>query len=268
MYHQPCLLQLAQAGHLRFEDSNGVPTDLVPSINDFRVIEAGVEILEKCKVTTKIFEQEKIPTIPLVTERLYTVDQELKEFMQNDNNKRNKRKAVVFARILREKLNSRFPKFGTDRSLNYMGNLINPSLKGVHLKLVDKFEQTKKLMVEKLEEWMGVEMEKPIEEEEQDDGRSPPAKLSVTEMLKRRMRQEEEKRDGLAGVTFSRRASLRGNVAATSSCLMLTAASTSCFGGRTTSSSSHCSPTWPGLFLLSLLQAQRVRGCSVWPATL
>ena len=178
MYHQPCLLQLAQAGHLRFEDSNGVTLDLVPSINDFRVIEAGVEILEKCKVTTKIFEQEKIPTIPLVTERLYTVDQELKEFMQNNNNKRNKRKAVVFARILREKLNSRFPKFGTDRSLNCMGNLLNPSLKGVHLKLVDKFEQTKKLMEEKLEEWMGVEMEKPIEEEEQDDGRSPPAKLS------------------------------------------------------------------------------------------
>ena len=44
--------------------------------------------------------QEKIPTIPLVTERLYTVDQEPKEFIQNDQNKRNKRNAVIFARIL------------------------------------------------------------------------------------------------------------------------------------------------------------------------
>ena len=95
LYHQPCLLKLAQAGHLRFEDSDGVTTDLVPSINDFRVIEAGVEILEKCKVTTKLFEQEKVPTMPLVTERLYTVDQELKDFIQNDLNKRNKRKAVA-----------------------------------------------------------------------------------------------------------------------------------------------------------------------------
>ena len=34
------------------------------------------------------------------------------------------------------------------------------------------------------------------------------------------------------------------------------------------SSSSHCSPTWPGLFLLSLLQAQKVSGCSAWLATL
>ena len=194
LYHQPCLLKMAQAGHLRFEDSNGVTTDLVPSINDFRVIEAGVEILEKCKITTKIFEQEKIPTMPLVTERLYTVDQELKEFVQNDQNKRNKKKAVLFARILREKLNNRFPQFGTDRSLNCMGNLLNPSLKGVHLKLVDKFEQTKKAMEEKLEEWMGVELVRPIEEESKDDGRSPPAKLTVTEMLKRRMRQEEEKK--------------------------------------------------------------------------
>ena len=193
LYHQPCLLKMAQAGHLRFEDSNGTTTDLVPSINDFRVIEAGVEILEKCKVTTKIFEQEKIPTMPLVTERLYTVDQELKEFIQNDQNKRNKRNAVIFARILREKLNSRFPQFGTDRSLNRMGNLLNPALKGVHLKLVDKYEETKKEMEEKLKEWMEEEMDKPVEEE---DGGSPPAKISPTEMLKRRMRQEEERRGG------------------------------------------------------------------------
>ena len=55
-------------------------------------------------------------------------------------------------------------------------------------------------------------------------------------------------------------AKLRGNVAATSSCLILTVASTS--------SISHCSPTWPGLFLLSLRQAQKVSGCSAWPATL
>ena len=33
--------------------------------------------------------------MPLVTERLYTVDQELKDFIQNDLNKRNKRKAVA-----------------------------------------------------------------------------------------------------------------------------------------------------------------------------
>ena len=30
LYHQPCLLKLAQAGHLRFEDRNGVTTDLNP----------------------------------------------------------------------------------------------------------------------------------------------------------------------------------------------------------------------------------------------
>ena len=30
LYHQPCLLKLAQAGQLRFEDLNGVTTDLWP----------------------------------------------------------------------------------------------------------------------------------------------------------------------------------------------------------------------------------------------
>ena len=33
-YHQPCLLKLAQAGQLRFEDLNGVTTDLWPPLCD------------------------------------------------------------------------------------------------------------------------------------------------------------------------------------------------------------------------------------------
>ena len=64
-------------------------------------------------------------------------------------------------------------------------------------------------------------------------------------------------------LSLYRRASLRGNVAATSSCLMLI-----WWKDHQHSSSSHCSPTWPGLFLLSLLQAQKVSWCSAWPATL
>ena len=91
LYHEQCLLAMARKGFLRFEGAGGATTDLVPSINDFRIIEAGAEILEKCKVTTKIFEQEKIPTIPLVTERLYAVDQELNEFIKSDVNKRTKK---------------------------------------------------------------------------------------------------------------------------------------------------------------------------------
>ena len=74
-----------------------------------------------------------------------------------------------------------------------MGNLLNPSLKGVHLKLVDKFEETKRQMEEMLVE-DGAEMGTPMEQEKDDD--EPPAKISATEMLKRKIRNEEEKKGG------------------------------------------------------------------------
>ena len=96
---------------------------------------------------------------------------------------------------MRAKLSDRFPEFGTDRPLNCMGNLLNPSLKGVHLKLVDKFEETKRQMEEMLVE-DGAEMGTPMEQEKDDDGGEPPAKISATEMLKRKIRNEEEKKGG------------------------------------------------------------------------
>ena len=114
LYHKPCLLRLAQQGHLRMEDSEGQIVDLIPSPNDFLIIEAGVEILESCKITTKIFEVEKAPTMPLVVERLYTMDQEFEEFTTNASNRRDKKKAVAFAKVLRTRMNVRFPEFGTD----------------------------------------------------------------------------------------------------------------------------------------------------------
>ena len=36
-------------------------------------------------ITKKIFEQEKVPTMPHVLERMYNVDQELEEISKDDN---------------------------------------------------------------------------------------------------------------------------------------------------------------------------------------
>ena len=196
LYHKPCLLRLAQQGHLRMENSEGRIVDLIPSPNDFLIIEAGVEILEICKITTKIFEVEKAPTMPLVVERLYTMDQELGEFASNASNRRDKKKAVAFAKVLRAKMNFRFPEFGTDRLINCFGNLLNPSTKGVHLKLVGKFESTKDDLEEKLGEWKadhGVVVMEVDEDEE--DVEEEPQKLSATEALKKRLREEEARNE-------------------------------------------------------------------------
>ena len=196
VYHKPCLLKLAQHGHLRLEDSEGRIVDLIPSFNDFLIIEAGVEMLQSCKTTTKLFEMEKIPTMPLVVERLYAMDQELEEFMVNPSNKRDKKKAVAFGKVLREKLRFRFPEFGTDRLVNCFGNFLNPSIKGVHLKLVGKFDSTKDELEEKLEEWKAAQGETLEDEdvmmEEEDE---EPKKLSATEALKKRIRDAEARRE-------------------------------------------------------------------------
>ena len=120
--------------------------------------------------------------MPLVTERLFTVDQELAEFISDDTNKRTKRKAVMFAIVLREKLDSIFPEYGTDRLLNRLGNYLNSILKGCHLKVVNKLETTRSDM-EQLREWNVLQEEEV--EVEMDTGeadlKTPPEKLSVTE---------------------------------------------------------------------------------------
>ena len=55
-------------------DKDGINHDLIPSIQE--LIKAGVIVLEKC-IETRIFKQEKVPTMPLVVEIMYNNDMEL-----------------------------------------------------------------------------------------------------------------------------------------------------------------------------------------------
>ena len=48
------------------------------------MIKAAVNILKKCMVTTKQFERENAPSLPLVIDRLYTMDCALNEFIGDD----------------------------------------------------------------------------------------------------------------------------------------------------------------------------------------
>ena len=63
-----------------------------------------------------------------------------------------------------------------------MGNYLNPSLKEVHLKLVDQFLDTKNDMEKKLNEWKKEETENEIEEESVE----PSRKMFPTEILKKK----------------------------------------------------------------------------------
>ena len=70
-YHQDCLLRLARKGKLKVKKDKQV-ISLVPTIEEFELIETAIKVLKICQVTTKTFEQEAEPTLPLVVERLCT----------------------------------------------------------------------------------------------------------------------------------------------------------------------------------------------------
>ena len=96
--HQACLENLARGGVERFPE-------LVPSISDFLLMKSVCENLKKCKITTKIFEQDKIPTINLVVDRIFTVLEELDAFIKDRNNRGS---GVMFARKLKLRLKKGF----------------------------------------------------------------------------------------------------------------------------------------------------------------
>ena len=129
---------------------------MVPSIEEFELIDTGVQVLKICRDTTKVFEQEKVPTLPLVVERLYNMDCLLKELQENEGPQ-----IRDFCEALRENLSSedRFPNFGMENTLNCMANYLNPTLRGCHLKLdggerLDgKFETTKRHLKVSFEKW-------------------------------------------------------------------------------------------------------------------
>ena len=186
LYHEECLVRLDRRGLLVVPQEGGVKKKLIPSFSNFSMIKAGCKILKPCQVTTKLFEIEKTPTIPLLVERLFTMDKELEEL--EDGLERDDPKAAEFAQVLRQELEARFPSFGTENLPNAMGNYLNPSLKGVHIAHLKKMDEVKDKMLEVLTEWKPEEEIELLEREP-----SEPRKLTATERLKQQMKEQKEK---------------------------------------------------------------------------
>ena len=187
IYHQDCLMRLARKGKLKVKKDKQV-VSLIPTMEEMLLIEAGAEVLKVCQDTTKVFEQEARPTLPLVVERLYTMDWLLKEFEHSPNFA-----VAEFAQALRENIgaDNRFPQFGMRNGLNCMANYLNPILLGCHLKLEGgKFEETKSLLAKSFEEW-GLAKQLPEEEvnvNQEVDQPEVVKRLTPTELLKQQVR--------------------------------------------------------------------------------
>ena len=187
LYHEKCLMSLASQGKMKVKPREGPAYSLVPTFEEFRMISAGVEALKIPKRTTKVMEQEKCPTMPLVTQRIYDMQAEMDALIGHDDTEE---VARDFCQVLKERMEDRFPNFGTDIWLNCFGNYLNPCCKGVHLKLVKKFESTKDAMEEKLKVWK----KEPAVDVDTNDVQvenTLTQKLSPTELLKQQMKEKE-----------------------------------------------------------------------------
>ena len=114
-----------------------LPDDMVPSLSEWKMIEGACEVLGAFEETTKIWEMEKRPTLNLVTKRIYNHTVTLQEYIEN---KKNKGYGILFARELLKQLNQRFPEHGLCSDIVAYANILDPRLKGVHLRVHNKLE--------------------------------------------------------------------------------------------------------------------------------
>ena len=119
----------------------------IPDRNEWKLLGSMVEVLKPVKSVTKVFESESKPTINKVVENIFDLVEILKEEAVLDSNP-----AVTktYAKSLEKYLIKRFPQFGLKDDAVALGNLLDPGLKGVHLKLNNSFEKVTKLAVKRI----------------------------------------------------------------------------------------------------------------------
>ena len=110
------------------------------SFREWKLLEGALKLLKPFLLATKMLEAEKTPTINLVIERIVTLEDGLKTFI---NNKNNCQYGVTFAKALLKNLQKRFPNSGADIFERKVANYLDPRYKGVHLSVIGVLEETK-----------------------------------------------------------------------------------------------------------------------------
>ena len=113
--------------------------DKALSKNDWKLLEGAVRILEPFRETTKMWQFESIPTVNLVVERVYCMEEGLRDFI---NDVENDKFGITFAREMKKNLEKRFPNYGLDVFVRRAANYLDPHFKGIHLKMFRYFDAT------------------------------------------------------------------------------------------------------------------------------
>ena len=145
LYHQECLEDMDRSRDLDSISSQVLNRD------QWRILQAFVDILKPVKIATKILETESEPSINRVAECLYDLDEGLKAKIENGGTPR---LAKTYAKNLKNSLVKRFPAYGLNERLFGYGNFLDPHLKGIHVekeKLMNAVTESVKGMISKFD---------------------------------------------------------------------------------------------------------------------
>ena len=163
-------------------DTDLLWSEVIPNPAEFQLLESLVQILERVKVASKLWEGDTKPTIQNVIPELFDIKDTLEK-----KNRRRERYVSVFARELLKLIEERFPNCGTDNDLNCIAHFLDPEYRGVCLKqFPGVYERTRRQIIR-----MGALYENvpapAVEATREEPDEDVDEHLSAAQRLKRRM---------------------------------------------------------------------------------
>ena len=113
--------------NLQIQDTGDTWSVQVPTAREFETGKAMQQCLEPLKIATKIWEQDKKPTIHTVVRELFNIKVKLGKLSRKPGVK-------MFAKNLQYNVEKRFRNCGTEQMFYNLGHFLDPSMKGEVLK--------------------------------------------------------------------------------------------------------------------------------------
>ncbi|XP_065642468.1 uncharacterized protein LOC136074097 [Hydra vulgaris] len=119
------------------------------SASQWKSIEGAVETLAPLKEATETWSAESIPTVNTVADSLYLIHDKIDQFIETDGKNGY---GVLYAQKSKSCIEKRFPLRHIGNLLSDAANYLNPALKGLQLKLFEKFQITKEWLASQVKD--------------------------------------------------------------------------------------------------------------------
>lgn len=102
------------------------------SVQEFKMGETIVKVLEPAKIASKQWEADSSPTMHLVVREVFNIQGVLKKYEKSTD-----KYIASFAKELKNNVDKRFPNFATDTLIYSVAHMLDPEYKGAILQVID-----------------------------------------------------------------------------------------------------------------------------------